>query len=52
LEVVGVCWDALDGSTLFELIGTPGLRNNSIVAARVLMGFWYASVGVRMAIMV
>jgi len=52
LEVVSVCWDALDGSTLYELIdGNSSLPPSYSVAVRVLMGFWYLSVGIRMAIM-
>jgi hypothetical protein len=57
LEVVNVCWDALDGSTLFELLDSglvPGLRPLSpseVSATRFLMGFWYVSVGFRLAFM-
>ncbi len=48
-----MCWDALDGSTLYQLIDTSvNLPYSYSVAARVLMGFWYLSVGSRMAIMV
>lgn len=57
LEVVSVCWDALDGSTLFELIDnnstttlTP-MSDRAALAARVLMGFWYLSVGFRLSLM-
>lgn len=58
LEVVSVCWDALDGSTLYELIASngadPSLRPLSaaaLSAARCLMGFWYATVGLRLTFM-
>lgn len=49
LEVVALCWDALDGSTLCELIDGQVLNFPSLVSAQVLMAFWYLSVGVRMA---
>lgn len=56
LEVVSVCWDALDGSTLFALLDDkyPELVPLSFAsesAARVLMGFWYLSVGFRLSFM-
>ena len=51
LEVVAVCWDALDGSTIFELLDSPGLSYNIIVSLRCLMAFWYLSVGFRISIM-
>ncbi len=50
MEVVAVCWDAIDGSTVFELLdGTIDLAAQP--AARLLMAIWYLSVGVRMALM-
>lgn len=52
LELVAVCWDALDGSTLFELLdGSVVLVESTRNATRVLMSFWYLSVGVRVALM-
>ncbi len=53
LEVVSVCWDALDGSTLFQLLedSNTDLGFSMDVAIRVLMAFWYLSVGCRMGIM-
>ena len=53
LEVVSVCWDAIDGSTFYALLGDPGSNLNSIAdnSARVLMAFWYLSVGVRLSMM-
>ena len=51
--MVSVCWDALDGSTLYQLIDTSvNLPHSYSAAARVLMGIWYLSVGFRMSIMV
>jgi hypothetical protein len=46
-----VCWDALDGSSLFELFQDQNLSESYAAAARVLMIFWYLSVGCRLAIM-
>lgn len=51
LEVVTVCWDALDGSTLYQLISEGQLPTDYDTAARVMMVFWYISVGFRMAFM-
>lgn len=51
LEVVTVCWDAIDGSTLFELLDLSTINSTTEDAIRFLMAFWYFSVGVRMAIM-
>ena len=51
LEVVTVCWDALDGSTLYQLISEGQLPSDYDTAARVMMVFWYISVGFRMAFM-
>ena len=45
-----MCWDALDGSTVYQLIQS-NLTTNQSNAARALMVFWYLSVGVRMALM-
>eukprot|EP00601_Ochromonadales_sp_CCMP2298_P015213 CAMPEP_0173230332 /NCGR_PEP_ID=MMETSP1142-20121109/7702_1 /TAXON_ID=483371 /ORGANISM="non described non described, Strain CCMP2298" /LENGTH=911 /DNA_ID=CAMNT_0014159431 /DNA_START=16 /DNA_END=2751 /DNA_ORIENTATION=+ len=50
LELVSICWDALDGSTLYELIA-DGQHGNTSNAIRTLMAAWYFSVGVRMFIM-
>ncbi len=36
LEVVSVCWDALDGSTLFELIDSD-INRSVAAAARLIM---------------
>jgi len=50
LELVAVCWDALDGSTLYELLDADlSTRINN--AIRVLMAAWYISVGLRMCLM-
>ena len=46
-----VCWDALDGSTLYQLISEGQLPGDYDTAARVMMVFWYISVGFRMAFM-
>lgn len=51
MEVVTVCWDAIDGSTLYQLIETAGISSNYQLASKVLMAFWYTCVGFRMAIM-
>ncbi len=46
LEVISVCWDALDGSTLYELLdGNSDLSNSSAYSIRLLMAAWYVSVG-------
>ena len=49
-----MCWDALDGSTLYQLLdasNASGLNVAEDVAARILMGVWYVSVGLRLAFM-
>ena len=59
-----MCWDAIDGSTLFELLDTGtnnGMDDGNLdttawntstqAAARFLMAFWYFSVGIRMTVM-
>ena len=52
LEVIAVCWDALDGSTLYQLLdGNSALSPSTTNAIRVLMAAWYISVGFRMALM-
>lgn len=51
LEVVTVCWDALDGSTLYQLVSEGQLPSDYDTAARVMMVIWYISVGFRMAFM-
>jgi hypothetical protein len=53
LEVVSVCWDAIDGSTFFELIGEQDIKISTSAdhAARFLMAIWYLSVGLRLAMM-
>lgn len=51
LEVVCVCWDALDGSTLYQLLSQQQLPFEEDLAARFMMAFWYLSVGCRMAFM-
>jgi hypothetical protein len=50
---VSVCWDALDGSTLYELLGDASIHISGSAerAIRVLMVAWYFSIGVRMALM-
>lgn len=55
LEVVAVCWDAIDGSTLYDLLDqarTDSYSTSLQSALRFLMAFWYFSVGLRMAIMI
>ncbi len=49
--MVSVCWDAIDGSTLFEILDLTYIGIGASNAARTLMAFWYFSVGVRMALM-
>lgn len=52
LEVVSVCWDAIDGSTLYELLQSSQDYSSTLKhALSTLMAFWYFSVGVRMCIM-
>eukprot|EP01031_Cornospumella_fuschlensis_P032399 gene32399-39179_t len=52
LEVVSVCWDAIDGSTLYELLQSSKDYSSDLKhALSTLMAFWYFSVGVRMCIM-
>jgi hypothetical protein len=52
LEVISVCWDALDGSTLYELLdGNSDLSSSITDSIRALMAAWYVSVGFRMALM-
>lgn len=51
LEVVSVCWDAIDGSTLYELLNVDNLSDQMTNAIRALMIVWYLSVGFRMSIM-
>eukprot|EP01040_Poterioochromonas_malhamensis_P016140 gene16140-18251_t len=51
LEVVAVCWDAIDGSTVYELLDGSPIDARIADAARVLMAIWYLSVGLRMALM-
>jgi hypothetical protein len=50
LEVISICWDAIDGSTLFEILDLSTININTANATRFLMAFWYLSVGIRMAI--
>lgn len=52
VEIIGICWDALDGATLYQLLVTSaGLSAGMDAAARLLMFFWYLSVGCRLAMM-
>ena len=51
LEVVAVCWDALDGSTFYQLLDNITVSYPLEISIRVLMAFWYASVGLRISIM-
>lgn len=51
LEAVSVCWDALDGSSLFELYQDQDLSPSIATAVKSLMIFWYLSVGARLAMM-
>lgn len=51
MEIVTVCWDAIDGSTLYQLIESSGISASYQIASKVLMAFWYCCVGLRMAIM-
>lgn len=52
LEVVSVCWDALDGSTVCQLIDSVVFSRSELASAQFLVVFWYLSVGIRMAIMI
>ncbi len=52
LEVVCVCWDALDGATLFSLVRGKNFHSSVVLAIAVLMAVWYVSVGLRTAVMV
>jgi hypothetical protein len=47
LEIVSVCWDALDGSTLFELLQHVTLSPDMDNSVRFLMAFWYLTIGFR-----
>lgn len=51
MEVVAVCWDAIDGSTVYELLDGATIQPALASAARVLMAVWYVSVGFRMFLM-
>jgi len=52
LEVVSVCWDALDGYTVYALLdGLVSLDLTTDRALRALLAFWYVSVGFRTALM-
>jgi len=59
LEAVSLCWDALDGASLYDLLidstssSTDDYEISSAVdaSARFLMTFWYLSIGVRVTIM-
>ena len=52
VEIIGICWDALDGATLYQLLVTSsGLSQAMDTAVRLLMFFWYLSVGCRLAMM-
>ena len=46
-----MCWDALDGASLYELITETDLSPASDFSARFLMCFWYLSVGIRLALL-
>ena len=55
-----MCWDALDGASLYQLLiqsnptghdETIHISQASYNSARVLMMFWYLSIGVRVAVM-
>lgn len=52
LEVVSVCWGALDGATIIELVDGRNLSPETLAASQFLMVFWYLSVGARMATMI
>ena len=51
LDVVSVCWDALDGSTFFQLLELNKFSHAMDMSIRFLMSFWYISVGFRVGIM-
>ena len=51
LDVVSVCWDALDGSTFFQLLELNKFSYAMDMSIRFLMSFWYISVGFRVGIM-
>ncbi len=47
-----MCWDALDGSTLWELASVDsGLSMTMVTLIKILMAFWYVSVGLRISCM-
>ena len=42
LEITNICWDALDGASLFALlVDTENLSDGTDASARLLMCFWY-----------
>jgi hypothetical protein len=63
LEALTLCWDAMDGSSLYELITNPNSHDNTSTddtsttssnidaCARFLMCFWYFSIGVRITLL-
>ena len=36
-----MCWDALDGSTLYQLLESRTLSWDEDIATRAVMAFWY-----------
>jgi sulfite exporter TauE/SafE len=52
VEIIGICWDALDGATLYQLLASAASLSLPMhTAVRLLMFFWYLSVGCRLAMM-
>jgi hypothetical protein len=50
---VSICWDALDGATLYNLLTDPDIQLSADMdlAARVLLCFWYLSIGLRVSLL-
>ncbi|CAE7325935.1 unnamed protein product, partial [Symbiodinium microadriaticum] len=60
LEAVSMCWDALDGASLYQLLiqsnptgqdSTDQISRGAYNSAQFLMTFWYLSIGIRVAVM-
>lgn len=62
LEALTICWDAMDGSSLYELMTNSNSQDNTAssdieissnidACARFLMCFWYFSIGVRISLL-
>jgi hypothetical protein len=53
VESTQICWDALDGATLYLLLTDQDhpISARTDVAARILLCFWYLSIGVRVSLL-